>query len=318
MNSLSGRFPAGLAMLMAAVLSPSAATTGAGAAARSEAVYVPGAPNCPIFPADNVWNEPVNTLPVASNSTTIIKHIGPNIGLHPDFGSYAGYGIPYNVVPDSTPKVHVKFMYASESDKGPYPIPAHPKIEYGSDHHILIVDKDTCYLYELWAAHKTSSGWKAGSGAIWNLESNTLRPAGWTSADAAGLPILPGIVRYDEVQSGAIDHALRVTVPDTLKKYIYPARHEAGDTNNKGYPPMGLRLRLKASVSLSGFSAEDQTLLHAMKTYGIIVADNGSPWYITGAPDSNWNDDDLHLIDRITGNDFEVVNTSMLRNGPSR
>ena len=215
----------------------------------------------------------------------------------------------------ATPKVHVKFLYGDESDKGPYPIPAHPKIERGSDHHLLIVDSANCRLYELYDAHRTNKGWKAGSGAIWNLESNKLRPAGWTSADAAGLPILPGLVRYDEVQAGAIDHALRFTVPDTRRSYVYPARHEAGDTNKSNFPPMGLRLRLKASVSLSGFSKEDQTLLQALKTYGMIVADNGSPWYITGAPDPRWNDDDLHVIDRIPGSDFEVVDTSKLRNG---
>ena len=292
------------------------AHAGALATQKSQLATIPGAPNCPVFPADNVWNEPVNTLPVAKNSRAIIKNIGLGIGLHPDFGSYAGYGIPYNVVDSSTPMVRVKFYYASESDKGPYPIPAHPRIEYGSDHHLLIVDKSNCYLYELFAAKHSRHGWTAGSGAIWNLESNRLRPASWTSADAAGLPILPGLVRYDEVQAGAIDHALRFTVPDTRRAFVYPARHEAGDTNSPNYPPMGLRLRLKASVSLAGFSAEDRTLLQAMKTYGIIVADNGSPWYITGAPDPQWNDSDLHLIDRITGGDFEVVDTSRLRSGP--
>lgn len=280
-------------------------------------VSVPGAPNCPIFPATNVWNRPITSLPVTQNSAAIIKSIGADIGLHPDFGSYAGYGIPYNVVGKSTPMARVKFtLYGSQSDKGPYPIPTTPKIEAGSDHHLLIVDSANCHLYELWQANKTKNGvWEAGSGAIWNLKSNHLRPKGWTSADAAGLPILPGLVRYDEVQGGAIDHALRVTVPDSRKAYVYPARHEAGDTNSKNYPPMGLRLRLKASVSLAGFSPEDKVLLTAMKTYGLIVADNGSPWYVQGASDPKWNDSDLHLIDRITGSDFEVVNTSRFRNG---
>ena len=278
-------------------------------------VTVPGAPNCPLFPANNVWNEPVNTLPVAKDSGTIIKHIGSGIGLHPDFGSYAGYGIPYNVVDSSTPMVHVSFGYADQSDPGPYPIPAKPLIEAGSDHHLLIVDSSNCTLYEMWEAHKTAHGWTAGSGAIWNLESNKLRPKGWTSADAAGLPILPGLVKYDEVQAGVIDHALRFTVPISRKSYVYPARHEAGSTNSADYPPMGLRLRLKASVSLAGFSAEDRTILQAMKTYGIIVADNGSPWYVSGVSDPSWDDSDLHLLDRITGSDFVVVNTSSLRNG---
>jgi len=307
------RVLAGVSLGVAAIAVP--ASTTASARSVSNAVTIPGAPNCPIFPASNVWNRPVDNLPVAKDSAAIIKNIGPNIGLHPDFGSYAGYGIPYNVVGASTKKVRVKFLYKSQSDKGPYPIPVHPKIEAGSDHHLLIVDSATCYLYELWEAVKTAKGWTAGSGAIWNLESNKLRPAGWTSADAAGLPILPGLVRYEEVQSGVIDHALRFTVPDTRTRYIYPARHEAGDTNSANFPPMGLRLRLKASVSLAGFSTEDQVLLQAMKTYGIIVADNGSPWYISGASDPRWNDSDLHLIDEITGSDFEVVDTSRFRNG---
>ena len=296
-------------------LSPSANISASGARTPT-AVTMPGAPNCPIFPSTNVWNRPVANLPVAKNSAKIIKSIGLGIGLHPDFGSYAGYGIPYNVVDSSTPMVRVKFyFYGSESDKGPYPIPANPSIEYGSDHHLLIVDKSNCHLYELWAVKKTRTGWEAGSGAIWNLKSNHLRPAGWTSADAAGLPILPGLVRYDEVQSGVINHALRFTVNVTRKSYVYPARHEAGSTTSANFPPMGLRLRLKASVSLAGFSKEDQVLLTAMKTYGIIVADNGSPWYITGAPNPNWDDSDLHLIDRISGSDFEVVNTKDYRNG---
>lgn len=307
------RFLIASAISAAALTAPVAAVA---AQSTTAPVTVPGATNCPIFPATNVWNRPIAKLPVAKNSTAIIKHIGPSIGLHPDFGSYAGYGIPYNVVDSSTSMVKiVSFEYASQSDKGPYPIPGHPKIEAGSDHHMLIVDKSNCKLYELWAAKKTSKGWKAGSGAIWNLRSNALRPAGWTSADAAGLPILPGLVRRDEVESGVINHALRVTVPDTRTSYVYPARHEAGDTGNKNYPPMGLRLRLKASVSLSSFSKEDQVLLQAMKTYGIIIADNGSPWYISGVSDPAWNDDDLHLIDRITGSDFVVVDTSHFRNG---
>lgn len=303
------------ALTITAAVLPAAGSAPSPAAARPAAVIIPGAPNCPVFPSTNVWNRPVDHLPVAGNSAAIIKHIGPGIGLHPDFGSYAGYGIPYNVVSASTRMVRVKFRYASESDKGPYPIPANPRIEYGSDRHLIIVDRDNCRLYELFAVKKTARGWTAGSGAIWNLESNALRPAGWTSADAAGLPILPGLVRYDEVQSGAINHALRFTVPDTRMAYVYPARHQAGDTRNRDFPPMGLRLRLKASVSLAGLSKEDQVLLTAMKTYGIIVADNGSPWYITGAPDPRWNDDSLHLIERVTGKDFVVVDTRRFRNG---
>jgi hypothetical protein len=210
---------------------------------------------------------------------------------------------------------HVAFRYADQSDRGPYPIPVHPKIEAGSDRHMIIVDKSTCRLYELFAARHTSTGWRAGSGAIWNLKSNKLRPDTWTSADAAGLPILPGLVRYDEVARGAIDHALRFTVPVTRSAHIYPARHDAGIGNSPNLPPMGLRLRLKASVSIAGLDAEDQVILTALKTYGMIIADNGSPWFISGAPDSRWNDETLHLLNRIHGSDFQVVDTTGFRNG---
>lgn len=246
---------------------------------------VPGARNCALFPASNVWNRPVTSLPVAKNSAQLIKTIGSNIGLHPDFGSDPTNGIPYNVVGRSTPMVHLSFHYASESDKGPYPIPTNPTIEGGSDRHMIMVDKANCRLYELFAVRHTSTGWRAGSGAIWNLKSNKLRPDTWTSADAAGLPILPGLVRYDEVSGGSIDHALRFTVPVTRSAHIYPARHDAGSGNDPKLPPMGLRLRLKASVSIAGLSSEDQVILSALKKYGMIVADNGSPWFISGVPD---------------------------------
>jgi hypothetical protein len=213
--------------------------------------------------------------------------------------------------------VYLKFQYASESDKGPYPIPTNPKIEGGSDRHMIIVDKATCRLYELFAVRHTSTGWRAGSGAIWSMNSNKLRPDTWTSADAAGLPILPGLVRYDEVSAGAIDHALRFTVAVTRSAHIYPARHDAGSGNDSKLPPMGLRLRLKGSVSIGGLSSEDQVILTALKKYGMIVADNGSPWFISGVPDPRWNDDTLHLINRIHGSDFQVVDTHGFRNGHS-
>jgi hypothetical protein len=246
----------------------------------------------------------------------MIQAIGFSRGLHPDFGSYLGYGIPYGVVPGSQKKVNVSFDYASESDRGAYPIPANPPIEQGSDHHILLVDKDACKLYELWDARNVGGSWKAGSGAIWSLKSNALRPDGWTSADAASLPILPGLVRYNEVAAGLIAHALRFTAPRTRSAHIYPARHDAGSGNNASLPPMGLRIRLKASVDISGFSKFDQVILRAMKKYGIILADNGSPWFITGSSDTRWNDDDLHKLNRITGQNLEVVDTSGLKNGP--
>lgn len=286
-----------------------------GVGASSAPSGPPGAVKCRLFPASNVWNRDISSLPVARNSAGLIKAIGLDRGLHPDFGSYLGYGIPYNTVAGTQPKVAVSFDYADESDTGPYPIPAHPAIEAGSDRHMLIVDRDTCKLYELYNARKTARGWHAGSGAIWNLKSNALRPDGWTSADAAGLPILPGLVRYDEVVRGVIAHALRFTAPRTRSAHLYPARHDAGDGSDSGLPSMGLRVRLKASVDISTFNRTDRVVLKALEHYGIILADNGSPWYISGVSDRRWNDDDLHSLNRITGEDLEVVDTSKVRNG---
>jgi hypothetical protein len=288
------------------------------AAAASSDVTIAGAPNCYVFPADNVWNMRVDSLPVATDSATLVSSIGAGSYVHPDFSSIAGgnYGIPYNVVGSGVSKRTVHFQYAAQSDRGPYPIPKHPKIEGGSDRHLLIVQRDECRLYELFAARKTSSGWKAGSGAIWSLSSNALRPAGWTSADAAGLPILPGLARYDEVAAGAIEHALRFTAETTRKAYIYPARHYASDDTSASLPPMGLRVRLKASVDISHFGPQSRVLLTALREYGMILADNGSPWYVTGAPAAGWDDDDLHQLQQLHGSDFEVVDTSSLRNGP--
>jgi hypothetical protein len=276
---------------------------------------VVGAPRCQIFPATNVWNRRVDTLPVRSDSATLISSIGINRGLHPDFGSYSGYGIPINVANRLTPKKYVNFRYESESDRGPYPIPKRFKREAGSDRHILIVDKDACKLYELFGATRSASGrWSAGSGAIWSLRSNKARPNTWTSADAAGLPILPGLVRYDEYAQGVIAHAIRFTAPTTRSAHIYPARHDAGDGNDPALPPMGLRVRLKASVDISGFSPQARVILVALKRYGMILADNGSPWYITGAPSPSWNDDQLHQLGQISGDMFEAVDTTGLTN----
>ena len=267
---------------------------------------------CPIFPPSNVWNKDISSLPVASNSTAMVNAIGRDRYLHPDFDA-VGDGIPYNLVTATTPKYTVRFDYAGESDPGPYPIPANPKIEGGSDAHMLVLDKGACRLYELYDVRKSGSTWYAGSGAIWNLRSNALRPAGWTSADAAGLPILPGLVLYSEVQSGVIKHAIRFTASDTCG-YIYPARHLTADPCSN-LPPMGLRVRLKASVDISRFGPQARVVLTALKHYGMILADNGSPWFISGEPDTRWNDDSLHLLQSLTGTDFEVVNTSSLRNG---
>ena len=265
--------------------------------------------HCPIFPASNAWNEKVSGLPVAADSDAMIAAIGLGAHLHPDFSNGGGYGIPYNLVSSSTPRSTVTFQYASESDKVGYPIPANVKIEGGSDRHILMIDTSACKLYELFAARKVSGVWHAGSGAVWNLRSNALRPAGWTSADAAGLPIFPGLVRYDEVASGVIRHALRFTASATCAGYIYPARHEAGSGSCSSLPPMGLRVRLKASVDISGYGTQARVVLQALKDYGMILADNGSPWYVTGAPSSGWNDDVLHKLNQIPGSDFEVVDT---------
>lgn len=287
---------------------------------------LPGAPGCPILPADNVWNTPITNLPVDPRSAQYIAEIGAGEPLHPDFGrgDWDGepIGIPYNVVPAAQPKVPVSFEYASESNPGPYPLPAHPQIEGGpnssGDRHVIVLDAGTCTDYELWSAYPKNAGktWAAGSGATFNLRSDNLRPAGWTSADAAGLPILPGLVRADEVKAGAIDHAIRVTVPDTSQRFIWPARHQAGQ-DNPAYPPMGLRLRLKASVDISGFPRMDRVVLQALKTYGMIVADNGSPWYISGTPSNYWDNDTLHDLTRITGSDFEVVDESCLEVSPN-
>jgi hypothetical protein len=271
--------------------------------------------SCAVFPSTNVWNRPVDRLPIRSDSARMLAAIGLSAGLHPDFSNAGRYGIPFNVVTSATPRSAVRFQYDDQSDHVGYPIPASPKIEAGSDRHILMVDTSACRLYELYDAVRTSSGWHAGSGATWNLRSNALRRAGWTSADAAGLPIFPGLVRYDEVAAGAILHALRFTAPSTCRGYIYPARHQAGSGSCSVKPPMGLRLRLKASVNIAGYGTQARILLSALKRYGMILADNGSPLYVTGAPDSHWNDDVLHALGQIKGSDFEVVDTTGFVNG---
>lgn len=285
--------------------------------AGADALRLPSAPGCPIFPRDNAWNRRVDKLPVARNSGTIIRAIGHNDALHPDFGAGrdegATIGIPVTVVPGSQPKVRVSFQYASESDAGPYPIPRNVKVEGGGDRHALIVDRDRCRLFELFELERRGVRWRAGSGAIWDLRSNRLRPAGWTSADAAGLPILPGLARYDEVARGRIDHALRFTVERTRRAYVYPARHHASDSTDPSLPPMGLRVRLKGSFQTAGFPRQARIVLEALKRYGMILADNGSDWFVTGAPDPRWSNDQLRTLGRIRGSAFEVVDTRSLR-----
>jgi hypothetical protein len=272
---------------------------------------------CPTFPADSPWNMRVDSLPVAANSDAIVATIGASIGLHPDFGSGTrnggAIGIPYTIVTPAQKKVRVSFDYAAESDKGSYPIPPRVKVEAGSDRHALIVERGSCRLFELYALTRTARGWHAGSGAIWSLRSNRLRRAGWTSADAAGLPILPGLARYDEVAAGHIDHALRFTVERTRRAYVYPARHHASDLTDSNLPPMGLRLRLRASFDTRGFPPQARVVLEALKRYGMMVADNGSSWFISGAPDARWRNDDLHTLARVKGSDFEVVDPRAIR-----
>ncbi|MGE4096126.1 MAG: hypothetical protein AB7G75_35430 [Candidatus Binatia bacterium] len=280
--------------------------------------------DCPIFPADNIWNTRVDTLPTHPSSSTYINTIGPTAGLHADFGTVwngAPNGIPFTIVPSTQPLVPIIYTaYGNESDPGPFPLPTTAAIEGGTtstgDRHVLVVQTGTCKLYELFNAHPLSGGaWSADSGAVWNLRSHTLRPDGWTSADAAGLPIYPGLVRYDEIRTGEIRHALRFTVSKTQSTHLWPARHHTSPTGSQ-YPPMGLRLRLKASFDISTFSRTNQILLQALKIYGMIVSDNGSAWYISGAPDSRWNDDDLHQLSLVKGSNFEVVDESGLQVAP--
>jgi hypothetical protein len=267
------------------------------------------------FPDDNPWNTPIDGQPVDPDSDLLIDSIGRAVRLHPDFGANwngGPFGIPYVVVAGNTPAVPVSFEYADESDPGPYPIPAGAPVEGGEtshgDRHILVVDRDHWKLFELFAAYPAGSGYAAGSGAVFDLASNELRPAGWTSADAAGLPIFPGLVRYDEaVERGEIRHALRFTAARTRRAYVSPARHFASASNDPALPPMGMRVRLKAAFDISGFPHGARVVLQALKTYGMFLADNGGNWYLSGAPDDRWNDDDLNTLKELTGNDFEVV-----------
>jgi hypothetical protein len=275
-----------------------------------------------MFPADNYWNTPINTLPVDSHSAAYINSIGGTTNLHPDFGSglWDGgkIGIPYNVVDGSVPKVNVTFSIDDQSDAGPYPIPTNVAIEGGDptsgDRHILIVESGACKLYELWAAEKQPDGsWDAGSGAIWDLNSNALRTDTWTSADAAGLPILPGLVRFAEASAGEIRHAIRFTADLTRNSYIWPARHQASDITDPNVPPMGQRFRLKASFDISSYPPKVKAILKAMQVYGLVLADNGSNWYISGVPDEGWDNDELvSSFETVVGNNFEAVDTSSL------
>jgi hypothetical protein len=267
--------------------------------------------NLLVFPRDNPWNTDISNEDTDPNSDILIASIGNDIHLHPDFGTvwdHSPIGIPFNVVGSNQPLLPVTFQYHSESDAGPYPIPSDALIESGSDKHMLVIDTVSHILYELYNAVHTRNGWTAGSGAIFDLASNELRPDYWTSADAAGLPVFPGLVRYEEVvEKGEINHALRFTISNTRNAFIHPATHGASNSNDAGYPPMGMRVRLKAGFDISGFSPHVQVILTALQKYGMFVADNGSNWYISGAPDSRWNDDELGELKSIAGSNFEVV-----------
>ncbi len=277
---------------------------------------------CPVFPANNVWNTPVDTVPAAPDSQILIRSMEPSLPLYPDFGAGTHRegitrGIPYVVTDGKTRKLRIDFEYAAESDPGPYPIPADAPIEGGAasrgDRHILVIDRDQCRLYEIYAAYPLpKGGWKAGAGAIFDLRANKLRPQGWTSADAAGLPILPGLVRYEEVMAGEIAHALRFTVVKTRNDFVWPARHLASKERDLQFPRMGQRLRLKRDVNIEGFSPEVTVILRALKKYGMILADNGPPWDITGTPDERWNNEHLKELGRIHGSDFEVVDSARM------
>lgn len=269
-----------------------------------------------VFPADNPWNQDVSNEPVDPNSANLIASMGLATSLHPDFGTVwngAPNGIPYVVVSGSQAKVPITFTdYGDESDPGPYPVPPDAPVEGGptgaGDRHVIVVDRDNWKLYELYSAFPEGAGWRAASGAVYDLNSNALRPAGWTSADAAGLPVFPGLVRYDEVFGRReVTHALRFTAQRTRRAYVFPARHFASSDTNPNLPPMGMRVRLKASFDVSGYSPAMQVILRGLKKYGMILADNGSNWYVSGAPDPRWNDDELNTLKRLKGSDFEVV-----------
>jgi hypothetical protein len=295
---------AGLAVLV--TLTPAAAS--APRASGWPALAVPGTA-CPLLPGDNVWHTDVSALPVDPDGDTWLESMNAaSTELHPDFGP-PSYGIPFGVVGDRTRRVDVAFRYARESDRKRYPLTKHTRIEGESDRHAIIVDKSSCTLYELFSVRWNGGHPTADSGAIFQLGSNALRPDGYTSADAAGLPILPGLLRYDEVKAGEIDHAIRFTADSTQDRHVWPARHDAG-LANEAYPPMGARFRLRADFDISGYGASAQVVLRAMKTYGLILADNGSNWYFQGTVDDRWTNGLLDQLKQVPASAFEAVDTS--------
>jgi hypothetical protein len=308
------RAPAAFVLLTAAAL-------GLAAAPALAASTVPGT-DCPFFPAPNWFQADISKLPVHARSKAWMENMSSDRNLHPDFGPSFGeipvpYGIPITVVDKKHKRVEVKFFYASQSDRVRYPLGGDTKVEGGQykegDRHTVVVDKDSCTLYETWATAKKKGKWSAGSGAVWKLESDELRKDGWTSADAAGLPILPLLLRYEEVAAGKVDHAIRFTTDVTDRRYLWPARHQAGSVNDRDFPPMGARFRLKASYAISPKLRKDtQAVLKAMKTYGLVLADNGSPWYFQGTSDTRWKSDMLDELKQVPASAFEAVETSSL------
>ncbi|HZV77908.1 MAG TPA: hypothetical protein VFF63_09150 [Candidatus Babeliales bacterium] len=299
---------------------PAAGTNGSGQASPANPPVVGG---CQIFPANNWWNTDISNYPLDPLSSQYIAALPGN--LHPDFGRNPDYGIPFNIVPATQKKVPVSFGYASQSNPGPYPIPPNAQIEGGrhstGDRHVLVLQQGVCKLYEMWDAYPINGGkrWRAGSGALFHLDSNKLRPNGWTSADAAGLPILPALVKCAEVQAGVINHALRVTFQETQAGYIHPATHYASDSRAKSLPPMGLRFRMKASYDISQITGQAHVVAVAMKTYGMFVADNGTNWYFQGEggkASKCWNNNDLDQLKNVPGSAFEVVKTGPILRKP--
>jgi hypothetical protein len=297
-----------------------AALTAAAPAFGGTSRYLPGT-TCQAFPANSIWHSDISAMPVHTRSAQWLGHMSPTRTLHPDFGPSYGeqpipYGIPITYVYGSHAKVSVRFDYASESDHVGYPLGSDTKVEGGQwtsgDRHTVVVDRTYCRVYETWATRRSGTAWLAGSGATWSLKSNTLRPAGWTSADAAGLPILPGLLRYDEVAAGKVDHAIRFTTNVTNRAYVWPARHQAGSVTDATYPPMGARFRLKRSFPISAYRTDTQVVLRAMKAYGLVLADNGSPWYFQGTVDSRWSTAMIDQLKRIPASAFEAVNTGSL------
>lgn len=281
---------------------------------------------CALFPPDHIWNTPVDALPVDARSTKYVASIGAELPFHPDFGGItrAGIwtGIPFVDVPGSQPRVPVVFRATAESDPGPYPIPVNAPIEggplkQGGDRHVLVLDREGCRLYEVFNAFPEPDGsWRASSGAVFDLRGYRLRPAGWTSSDAAGLPILPGLARYEELASGEIGHALRFTAPRTRRAYVWPARHFASRSNDPALPPMGQRFRLRGDFDETGFSPEARVFLRALKRYGMMLADNGGAWYLSGVPDTRWRGSLLQELRRLRGKDFEAVSVERLQINP--